>query len=143
MIPAVIGSVLVAALVALTHAHLFALTLCVLAVSFTSVMWTAWGKRGGPQTFAMVLAGRYRTLALVDSLRALSQLMRTQAAWTSSLGQPAQAAKPEPSLLPMVRQQAAIADVFQSARDLLYSQAAKAPATTPPSSWRASAWPTP
>lgn len=51
-----IGSALVAALVAITHANLFALTLCVLAVSFTSVMWTAWGKRGGPQTFAMVLS---------------------------------------------------------------------------------------
>ncbi|MDO9004211.1 MAG: FUSC family protein [Aquabacterium sp.] len=171
MVPAVMGSVLVAALVALTHANLLALTLCVLAVSFTSVMWNAWGKRGGPQTFAMVLslifqmaaytshpmdagatwqhlgwvttgalslavwshlsammlAGRYRTLALVDSLRALSQLMRTQAAWTTSLLPEAQAAQPAPSLLPMVRQQAAIADVFQSARDLLYSQAAKAP----------------
>jgi len=171
MVPAVLGSVLVAALVALTHTNLLALTLCVLAVSFTSVMWNAWGKRGGPQTFAMVLslvfqmaaytshplaasatwqhvgwvttgtlslavwshltamvlAGRYRTLALVDSLRALSQLMRTQAAWTTSLGAQAQATQPGPSLLPMVRQQAAIADVFQSARDLLYSQAAKAP----------------
>lgn len=171
MVPAVIGSVLVAALVALTHTNLLALTLCVLAVSFTSVMWNAWGKRGGPQTFAMVLslvfqmaaytshpmdadatwhhlgwvtvgalglavwshisalvlAGRYRTLALVDSLRALSQLMRTQAEWTTGLAQRAQATQPGPSLLPMVRQQAAIADVFQSARDLLYSQAAKAP----------------
>ncbi|RZK99036.1 MAG: hypothetical protein EOP36_20455, partial [Rubrivivax sp.] len=174
MVPAVIGSVLVAALVALTHAQLWALTACVLLVSFTGVMWNAWGKRGGPQTFAMilslvfqmaayaghpmdtqatwqhlawvtvgalslalwshltalVLAGRYRTLALVDSLNALAKLMRTQAAWTTSVGpQPAgQPAAPAASLLPMVRQQAAIADVFQSARDLLYSQAAKAPA---------------
>ena len=169
MVPAVIGSVLVATLVALTHANLLALTLVVLAVSFTSVMWNSWGKRGGPQTFAMVLslvfqmaayaghpmdasatwqhlawvavgalglavwshlsamvlAGRYRTLALIDSLGALSQLMRTQAAWTTQVGQPTTA--PNATLLPMVRQQAAIADVFQSARDLLYSQAAKAP----------------
>lgn len=172
MVPAVVGSVLVAALVALTHANLWALTACVLLVSFAGVMWNAWGKRGGPQTFAMVLslvfqmaayaahpmdapatwqhlawvtigalslalwshgtalvlAGRYRTLALVDSLTALAQLMRTQAAWTTSLGQQARGtATPDASLLPMVRQQAAIADVFQSARDLLYSQAAKAP----------------
>lgn len=172
MVPAVIGSVLVAALVALTHAQLWALTACVLLVSFTGVMWNAWGKRGGPQTFAMVLslvfqmaayashpmdaqatwqhlawvtvgalslalwshlsamvlAGRYRTLALVDSLKALAQLMRTQAAWTTSVGQQTgPSAAPNASLLPLVRQQAAIADVFQSARDLLYSQAAKAP----------------
>ncbi|CAH0351701.1 FUSC family protein [Aquabacterium sp. CECT 9606] len=169
MVPAVIGSVLVAALVALTHAHLWALSACVLLVSFTGVMWNAWGKRGGPQTFAMVLslvfqmaayaghpmnaqaswqhlawvtvgalslalwshlsamvlAGRYRTLALVDSLNALAQLMRTQAAWTTQFGQAPSG--PKTTLLPMVRQQAAIADVFQSARDLLYSQAAKAP----------------
>ena len=156
MVPAVLGSVLVAALVALTHAHLVALTACVLAVSFTSVMWTAWGKRGAPQTFAMILslvfqmaafnnrpmdasatwqhlawvtvgalglaawshltvwalATRYRTLALVDSLAALARLMRSQATWTTA----------HTALLPLVRQQAAIADVFQSARDLLYSQ---------------------
>jgi len=164
MAPAVLGSVLVAALVALTHAHLWALTLCVLAVSFSSVMWTSWGKRGGPQTFAMVLslvfqmsafvshpmdgeaawqhlgwvavgavglaawahltawalAPRYRALALVDSLAALASLMRTQADWTATLD-PA-SAPTHTALLPLARQQAAIADVFQSARDLLYSQ---------------------
>lgn len=168
MVPAVLGSVLVAALVALTHAHPWALTLCVLAVSFTSVMWTAWGKRGGPQTFAMVLslvfqmsafhshpmegreawqhlgwvaagalslaawahltawvlAARYRALALVDSLTALAGLMRTQAEWTTKLAPiNGQATANNTALLPLVRQQAAIADVFQSARDLLYSQA--------------------
>lgn len=51
--------------------------------------------------------------------------MRTQAAWTTQFGQAP--SEPKTTLLPMVRQQAAIADVFQSARDLLYSQAAKAP----------------
>jgi uncharacterized membrane protein YccC len=171
MLPAVLSSVLVAALVALTQAHLWALTLCVLLVSFTSVMWTSWGKRGGPQTFAMVLslvfqmaayssrpmdasatgqhlawvavgalslaawahlsawvlAARYRALALVDSLRALAQLMRSQAAWTASLNTQPDQANASAALLPLVRQQAANADVFQSARDLLYSQAQARP----------------
>ncbi|RZI82868.1 MAG: hypothetical protein EOP38_14635 [Rubrivivax sp.] len=74
---------------------------------------------------ALVLASRYRTLALVDSLQALAQLMRAQAIWTT---------QPKASLLSLICQQAAIADVFQSARDLLYSQAGRAEPDGP--TWR-------
>lgn len=169
---AVVSSTLVALLVALTHHHPVWLGLTALLVTFSSIFWTAWGKRGGPQTFVMILtmvfqmaaygngrmqgaaawqhlvwglAGatamalwamltgrvlvpRYRTLALADAVGALARLLREQAAWTAAK---AVAAAPSPflandpsadeGLLALVRRQASIAEVFQQARDLLYS----------------------
>jgi len=173
MLPAVLSTLLVAALVALSHPSLLWLTVVVLLTTFTSIFWMAWGKRGGPQTFVMiltlvfqmaafsqqpmslaqagqhllwvglgaagmaawsalsirVLARRYRTLALADSLQALAKMMRSQAQWTQS-HQPGQANGQREALLTLIAQQAGIADVFQSARDLLYSQA-EAPGCTP------------
>lgn len=177
MVPAVISTALVAALVAWSHATPWALTLVVLLTTFGSIFWMSWGKRGGPQTFVMVLtlvfqmaaftraditpaqiwqhlgwvtvgalsmalwselsiralASRYRTLALVDSIEALSTMMRVQAQWTRQHrtdGQNTQSDQGTAALLALIQQQAGIADVFQSARDLLYSQA-DAHTTTP------------
>lgn len=166
MLPAVASTLLVTVLVALSHASLFWLTVVVLLTTFSAIFWMAWGKRGGPQTFVMVLtlvfqmaafsqqamspaqvgrhilwvglgaagmalwsmvsirvlARRYRTLALADSLQALAGVMRSQAHWTR-LHQPGQADGQREALLTLIARQAGIADVFQSARDLLYSQA--------------------
>ncbi|RZL10676.1 MAG: hypothetical protein EOP40_05525 [Rubrivivax sp.] len=165
---AVISSTLVALMVALTSHHPWWLGLTALLVTFASIFWTAWGKRGGPQTFVMiltlvfqmaaysdgrlpgaagwqhlgwvlcgalgmagwstlsgwVLAQRYRTLGLADAMAALARLMREQALWTQGqlvTDTPLAARDENDSLLALVRQQASIADVFQQARDLLYS----------------------
>ena len=167
MVPAVLGTMLVAVLVAATHAHPLLLTLLILATVFGATYWMAWGKRGGPQTFVLVLglvfqmaayrqgaldahqvwvhvawvclgalaaglwsllsirvlAARYRQLALVDAINALAQLMQAQANWTR------QRAPEAPGLLSLIRQQAGLAEVFQTARDLIYSQAR--PGATP------------
>lgn len=170
MLPAVVGAVLVAGLVALTHGHAVAEATTVLLVTFSALLWTAWGKRGMPQSFVMilslifqmaafrevpmdrsaalahlawvgvgavgmglwaeltavVLAARYRTLALADSLQNLSELIRTQARWTRDRAEPDASATSQQDLLSLIRQQAALADVFQSARDLLYDRATEA-----------------
>ncbi|RZI82869.1 MAG: hypothetical protein EOP38_14640 [Rubrivivax sp.] len=66
MVPAVLGSLLVAVLVALTHAHPVALVLTVLAVSFTSVMWTSWASAAArkPSPWCCPWSSRWRpTLA--------------------------------------------------------------------------------
>lgn len=172
MLPAVASTLLVTTLVALSHASPLWLTVVVLLTTFTSIFWMAWGKRGGPQTFVMiltlvfqmaafsqqpmslaqagqhilwvglgaagmalwsmlsirVLARRYRTLALADSLQALAGMMRSQAQWTRSHQQGHIDGQRE-ALLALIAQQAGIADVFQSARDLLYSQAGTAGCT--------------
>ncbi len=173
MLPAVVSTLLVTTLVALSHASPLCLTLVVLLTTFSSIFWMAWGKRGGPQTFVMiltlvfqmaafsqqpmslaqagqhilwvglgavsmalwsmlsirVLARRYRTLALADSLQALAGMMRSQAQWTRSHQQGHIDGQRE-ALLALIAQQAGIADVFQSARDLLYSQAGTSGCTT-------------
>ena len=167
MLPAVLSSTLVAALVAFSHPYPALMTAVLLLTIMTSIMWMSWGKRGGPQTFVMVLtlvfqmaafnqqamdwphvwrhlawvaagavgmaawsalsirvlARRYRTLALADSLDALAAMMQAEAQWTLQQGH---GTKPDhtPDLLSLIAQQAGIADVFQNARDLLYSQAA-------------------
>ncbi|MFZ5521088.1 MAG: FUSC family protein [Pseudomonadota bacterium] len=56
MLPAWLSSSLVAVAVQLASPHAWALAAVVLAVTFTSVLWQAWGRRGGPQTFVMVMA---------------------------------------------------------------------------------------
>lgn len=182
MWPAMLSTVLVAALVAASQGHAGTQAAVVLGVTFTALLFTAWGKRGMPQSFvmilslvfqlaafaaapldtahslvhlgwvavgaawtglwawlcALVLAPRYRTLTLVDSLAQLARLIRAQARWTQDLalatataarnarsphaGTEATEAQ-QTDLLALVRQQAALADVFQSARDLLYSEA--------------------
>lgn len=167
MVPAVLGTLLVSALVALSHTSTLWLTVVILLTIFTSIFWMSWGKRGGPQTFVMVLtlvfqmaafshspmtgaqiwhhlgwvaigsvgmalwsglsirvlAARYRTLALSDCMTALAAMMRAQAQWTRR--QPANADKPEADtlLLALIAQQAGASEIFQAARDLLYSQA--------------------
>lgn len=171
MLPAVTSSVLVATLVAIVHAQPLALNVVGLLVILSSIMWMSWGKRGGTQTFVMVLtlifqmaafsrqpmdahgvlrhltwvcvgavamaiwsqisirvlAARYRTLALCDSIEALATLMRAQAAWTRQQAtRDTSTALPTEGLMGLIQQQAAMADVFQSARDLLYSQARQA-----------------
>lgn len=55
MLPAWVSSSLVALAVQLAAPHPWALAAVVLAVTFSSVMWQAWGRRGGPQTFVMVM----------------------------------------------------------------------------------------
>lgn len=162
---AAIATVIVALLVALCQGRPLMMGLAVLAITFSAILWTAWGKRGGPLTFTMilglvfqmaafqlghfqgaglwehlgwvalggvamvgwslltarVLAARYQTLAVADSLHALARLLDTQADWLASLPQRhAQGTAHEDALLPLVRQQATIADVLQQARDLLY-----------------------
>lgn len=162
---AAIATVIVALLVALCQGHPVMMGLAVLAITFSAILWTAWGKRGGPLTFTMilglvfqmaafqlghfqgaglwghlgwvtlggvamvgwslltarVLAARYQTLAVADSLHALARLLDAQADWLASLPQRhAQGTSHEDALLPLVRQQATIADVLQQARDLLY-----------------------
>jgi uncharacterized membrane protein YccC len=165
MLPAVLSSSLVAALVAFSHPYPVWLTIVLLLTILISIMWMSWGKRGGPQTFVMVLtlvfqmaafnqhhmdwpqiwrhlawvivgalgmaawaefsirvlARRYRTLALADSLDALADMMQAQAQWTREQGRASQADRTR-SLLTLITQQAGIADVLQHARDLLYSQ---------------------
>lgn len=171
MAPAVLGTMGVSALVVLSHASLPALTAVILLTTFASIFWMAWGKRGGPQTFVMILtlvfqmaafhkhaamdgaqawrhlawvgvgalsmaawsalssrmlARRYRTLALADSLDALAATMSAQARWTLQHGMPHGGSSAGPDTLALrdlIARQAGIADVFQSARDLLYSQA--------------------
>ncbi|MBI5335793.1 MAG: FUSC family protein [Burkholderiales bacterium] len=56
MLPAWVSSSLVALAVQLAAPHPWALAAVVLVVTFASVLWQAWGKRGGPQTFVMVMA---------------------------------------------------------------------------------------
>jgi uncharacterized membrane protein YccC len=174
MVPAGLSSMLVTLLVALSQGHAGWTAATVLGVVFVALLWTAWGKRGMPQSFAMIisvifqlaafseapmntseaarhlgwvatgiclmvgwsqftgiaLAQRYRTLALADSLANLAHLIGTQARWTQEQASPSQADSSDtlntPSqqrLLSMIRQQSALADVFQSTRDLLYSEA--------------------
>ncbi len=174
MVMAALGSLLVAVIVAFCHGQRLAMGLAVMGITFSAILWTAWGKRGGPLTFAMILAmvfqmaafdhasltgtarwvhlgwvtvgavamvawalvstrllaARYQTLAVADSLRALARLIDAQADWLSSLPSRASSASGtatpqhhhDSALLPLVRQQAAIADVLQQTRDLLYSQ---------------------
>lgn len=170
MVPAVLGTLLVSVLVTITHTSPLWLTVVVLLTIFTSIFWMSWGKRGGPQTFVMVLtlvfqmaafshdpmtgeqiwhhlswvaigsigmalwsgisirvlAARYRTLALSECMTALAAMMHAQAQWTRQ--QPAAPDKPEANtlLLSLIGQQAGASEVFQAARDLLYSQAGTA-----------------
>lgn len=168
MLFAVIGVTLVTALVHLAHGQAWATAAVVLGVTFAALLWSAWGKRGLPQSFAMILtlifqmaaarAGstdvsaqiahvgwvavgaiamgawavltnrwltpRNRVLALSDSLANLSRMVRTQAAWTRDRATPDASRSAQRDLLTLIRQQAALADVFQSARDLIYDGAA-------------------
>ncbi|RRS04398.1 hypothetical protein EIP75_10955 [Aquabacterium soli] len=166
MLMAALAAFAVALLVALCHGHHVLMGLAVLLITFSAILWTAWGKRGGTLTFTMilslvfqmaafdqghlegaamwthvgwvalgcaamagwslasgrVLAPRYQSLAVADSLRALARLIEAQADWLATLPhRHIQGADPEGSLLPLVRQQATIADVLQQTRDLLYS----------------------
>ncbi len=169
MFPAVLSSTAVASLVALCHPSTLTMTAALLSTIFVSVMWMSWGKRGGPQTFVMVLtlvfqmsalksqamqgaqvwqhlawvltgslgmaawamlsgrwlAQRYRTLALADSLDALARMVQAQAQWTSLRAPTSPSSEPlkHKHLLTLIGQQAGVAEVFQNARDLLYSQA--------------------
>lgn len=66
MLNAVVFSMLVALLVALSSHHLLWLGAAVLAVTFVSIFWTAWGKRGGPQTFVMILTLVFQMAAYSD-----------------------------------------------------------------------------
>lgn len=169
MLFAVLGVTLVTALVHLAHGRAWATAAVVLGVTFAALLWSAWGKRGLPQSFAMILtlifqmaaaragstepaaqiahvgwvamgamamggwavltnrwlAPRYRVLALADSLHNLSRMVRTQAAWTRDRATPDASRSAQRDLLALIRQQAALADVFQSARDLIYDGAAK------------------
>ena len=175
MLPAVLSSTLVAALVAFSHPYPMLMTAVLLLTIMSSIMWMSWGKRGGPQTFVMVLtlvfqmaafsrqstdwphvwlhlgwvvtgslgmavwsmlsirilAKRYRTLAVADSLDALANMMQAQAQWTRQQS-PAHSDSTDSAkdLLTLIAQQAGIADVFQNARDLLYSQADASPPDT-------------
>lgn len=168
MLPAVFSTLLVTALVAFTHTHPLGLFLVVLLTVFIAIFWMAWGKRGGPQTFVMVLtlvfqmaafsqqalathrdigqhlmwvglgavcmaawaacsirvlAHRYRSLALAEALQALSTMMGAQARWLAQhAANPAPAARDD-ALLQLIREQAGVADVFQNARDLIYTPA--------------------
>lgn len=164
---AVLGVSLVGALVHLAHGHAWATTAVVLGVTCFGLLWGAWGKRGLPQSFAMILslifqmaaarsgsgdtaaqlahvgwvvvgavamaawalltnrwlAPRNRVLALAESLMNLSRMVRTQAAWTRDRATPDSTRSAQHDLLALIRQQAALADVFQSARDLIYDGA--------------------
>lgn len=168
MLTAVFGVTLVTALVHLAHGQAWGTAAVVLGVTFAALLWSAWGKRGLPQSFAMILtlifqmaaartgstepaaqiahvgwvamgaiamggwavltnrwlAPRYRVLTLADSLHNLSSMVRTQAAWTRDRATPHAARSAQQDLLTLIRQQAALADVFQSARDLIYDGAA-------------------
>lgn len=170
MLFAVLGVTLVTALVHLAHGQAWATAAVVLGVTFAALLWSAWGKRGLPQSFAMILtlifqmaaaragssepaaqiahvawvavgavamagwavltnrwlAPRFRVLALADSLHNLSRMVRTQAAWTRDRATPDASRSAQRDLLALIRQQAALADVFQSARDLIYDGAAEA-----------------
>lgn len=170
MLFAVLGVTLVTALVHLAHGQAWATAAVVLGVTFSALLWSAWGKRGLPQSFAMILtlifqmaaaragssepaaqiahvawvavgavamagwavltnrwlAPRFRVLALADSLHNLSRMVRTQAAWTRDRATPDASRSAQRDLLTLIRQQAALADVFQSARDLIYDGAAEA-----------------
>ena len=167
MLFAVFGVTLVTALVHLAHGQTWATAAVVLGVTFAALLWSAWGKRGLPQSFAMILtlifqmaaaragstepsaqmahvgwvavgalamggwavltnrwlAPRFRVLALADSLHNLSRMVRTQAAWTRDRATPDAYRSAQRDLLTLIRQQAALADVFQSARDLIYDGA--------------------
>lgn len=178
MLIAVLGVTLVTALVQLAHGHTWAMAAVVLGVTFVALLWSAWGKRGLPQSFAMILSlifqmaaarggafetsvqvtpqfiapqvahvgwvalgamamgawalltnrwltPRFRVLALADSLHNLSRMVGTQAAWTRDRATPGAARSTQRDLLALIRQQAALADVFQSARDLIYDGAAE------------------
>lgn len=169
MLFAVFGVTLVTALVHLAHGQAWAIAAVVLGVTFAALLWSAWGKRGLPQSFAMILtlifqmaavragstepaaqiahvgwvavgalamgawavltnrwlAPRFRLLALADSLHNLSRMVRTQAAWTRDRATPDASRSAQRDLLTLIRQQAALADVFQSARDLIYDGAAE------------------
>lgn len=178
MLPAVIGSALVAFLVTAVHVffdgNVWLLGAVALAVTFCAVMWMAWGKRGGPQTFVLILtlvfqmashtslapqgrdawahlgwvviggslmalwalttnlllAPRYRTLALAACLEAVARLIRAQADWVDDLLEDGEAGVGEASAAPLmalVNQQATIAEPLQQARDLLYSLRPGAP----------------
>lgn len=167
MLMAAVAALVVALLVAVCQGHPLLMGLAVLAITFSAILWTAWGKRGGPLTFTMILglvfqmaafqqghlegiglwehlgwvalggfamagwamvsvralAARYQTLAVADSLHALARLLSAQADWLASLPQRhARGTGHEDALLPLVRQQATIADALQHARDLLYEQ---------------------
>ncbi len=168
MLIAVFGVTLVTALVHLAHGQAWATAAVVLGVTFAALLWSAWGKRGLPQSFAMILtlifqmaaahagstepaeqiahvgwvavgalamgawavltnrwlAPRFRVLALADSLHNLSSMVRAQAAWTRDRATPDAGRSAQRDLLTLIRQQAALADVFQSARDLIYDGAA-------------------
>lgn len=53
--PAVLSTLGVTMLVACVHSQPLALMAAILLTVFASIFWMAWGKRGGPQTFVMVL----------------------------------------------------------------------------------------
>ncbi len=169
MLFAAFGVTLVTALVHLAHGQAWATAAVVLGVTFSALLWSAWGKRGLPQSFAMILtlifqmaaaragstepaaqiahvgwvavgalamgawavltnrwlAPRFRVLALADSLHNLSRMVRTQAAWTRDRATPDASRSAQRDLLTLIRQQAALADVFQSARDLIYDGASE------------------
>ena len=78
MLPAIAGSLLVSLLVALTHGHAVAEALTVLAVTFGALLWTAWGKRGMPLSFVMILSLIFQMAAFrevpMDRVAALSHL---------------------------------------------------------------------
>lgn len=165
MLMAAMAALAVACLVAACQSHPALMLAAVLLTSFSAILWTAWGKRGGPLTFTMILAlvfqmaafqqgplqgmaawahvgwvalggfamagwallsvrmlaPRYQSLAVADSLHALASLLDAQADWLRSLPQRhARGQAHDDALLPLVRQQATIADVLQQARDLLY-----------------------
>jgi uncharacterized membrane protein YccC len=168
MLPALVSSLVVSALVGLSAGHALAQAALALVVTFVALLWSAWGKRGLPQSFVMILslvfqmaafsqgppmapeallthlawvaqgglamvawsllsslalASRYRALALAEGLDKLSRVIQLQAEWTHKQGESRQGQGSD--MLPLIAHQAALADVFQNARDLLYSQAAR------------------
>lgn len=69
---AVVSSTLVALLVAVTSHHPLLLGLTALITTFLSIFWTAWGKRGGAQTFVMILTLVFQMAAYSDGRLASS-----------------------------------------------------------------------
>ena len=94
---------------------------------FEHLVWVAVGAAGialWSGLTAVVLARRYRELAMAEALDALSRLMHHQSRWTLEAARHDHPDAATAALLALIRAQASLPETLQAARDLIYSQAA-------------------
>ncbi|MGC4062484.1 MAG: FUSC family membrane protein [Aquabacterium sp.] len=123
MVPAVVSSSLVAALVAFSHPCPALLTAVLLLTILTSIMWMSWGKRGGPQTFVMVLTLVFQMAAFSQHQMSWPQVWQ-HLSWVVA-GALGMAAWSELSIRALARRYRtlALADSLDALADMMQAQA--------------------